>query len=169
MRKVTTIAIFLILSLNAYTTPQTPDILIVAQDTFYLHYSFPIEQLGLTITYNPFNKEGEYEIISSNCWRNYQAIWKIEDNKMYLEDMKSCHSDAPFDYSDVVDYFTKNGYNPRIDNGKILADWYTSYFVKVSEGYGFLDCDNCLESIDKPKEGQAYVYHIIKGELKEND
>jgi len=92
MNKIIIIIFLLSIWANASSTPQTPDLLIVGQDTFYLEYTFPIEQLGLKISYNPFNKYGEYEIMLSNCWRNYQAIWEIENNKLYLRSMKSCHS-----------------------------------------------------------------------------
>lgn len=154
---------------DASSTPQTPDLLIVGQDTFYLEYTFPIEQLGLKISYNLFNKDGEYEIMLSSCWRSYQAIWEIENNKLYLRSMKSCHSGKTYDYPAIIDYFTKNGYKPKIENGKIFADWYTSYLIKVSEGYGFLDCSDCLEGKENLNEGQTYVYKIVNGEYIEND
>jgi len=143
-------------------------LLIVGQDTFSLFYTFPIEELELTINNNPFTKNGEYEIVSTNCWRGYQAIWEINDNKLYLNDIKSCHSDSTYDYSLVIEYFTKNGYEPNIENGRILVDWFTSFIVKY-DGPLYDDCNVCLMGIDKIRNEDILYYTIVNGVIKEND
>ena len=168
-RKIVLISIIIYLfSTNAYSTEQTPDILIVGQDTFYLFYTFPIEELELTIDSNPFTKKGEYEITISSCWRGYQAIWEIENNKLYLQGINSCHSDSTYDYSIVIDFFINNGYEPKIENGRIVADWFSTNLVKYDDPLYF-DCDDCIEGIDKLTGTQKLYYTIINGEIKEND
>ena len=165
MRKIITLIILIsTISINANSTPQTPDMLIVGQDTFYLYNTFPIEDLELTINYNPFIKKGEYEIHSTACWRGYRAIWEIKNKKMYLQTIESCMFDSTYEYSVVIDFLKKNGYKPKIEDGKILADWYTSYLVKNDDPLDEF-CTTCLMGKDDIKDVDNLYYTIIKGEL----
>ena len=167
-RKILLISILVnLFSIQAYGTEQIPDLLIIEKDTFYLFYTFPIEDLNLEIKKNPFIS-GKYTIHSTACWRGYQAIWKIKNNKLYLQNVKSCHSDSIFHYNSVIEYFRVNGYEPNIENGKILADWFTSDLIRYDGPY-FVDCKICLMGSDKLMNNEKVYYSIINGEIKEND
>ena len=118
--------IFIIISIfitsNVYSTEQKPDLLIIDKDTIYLK-SFPLEKLDFKNS--PFNY-GEHSFRSTDCWRGYQAIWTIENDSLYLIDI--IRDDSTKVRLDIQKYFQENGYEYKIKDGKILADWYTARF-----------------------------------------
>jgi hypothetical protein len=117
------IAASLLINVNiCFATQQIPDLLIVGKDTFML-YSFPLQALNLAQA--PFDYGG-YSFPGTNCYRGYQATWKILDNKLFLVHINKV--DSTRKELDIVKYFKENNYYPTIINGLIFADWYSVKF-----------------------------------------
>ena len=162
------LGIFSLISINAYSTNQTPDILITGQDTFYLHYTFPIEKLDFKKSTNPFKLYNNAEFIATNCWRGYQAIWEIKDNKMFLKDVKICNRDSTLNYTMVIDFFKDNGFEPKMENGKIFAEWFSSILIEFDNGHAFRG-GNHLIGTEEIKRKHKVVFIIENGRLIIND
>ena len=152
------IAFTFIFKLDLSATEQTPDVLIIGKDSFYLH-SFPIEKLNFKENMNPFDT-GFF--VSTNCWRGYQAIWEIKDNKLLLQKIVKCNTDTEIDYNSVISYFEKNGYKPKLINGKIFAEWYSANLIKCEN---FQLSNKHLQEAAKIKKKQQVAFKFINGEL----
>jgi len=134
--------IFLIISINAFATVQTSDILIIGRDTIF-HKEFPLEQLELK--YRPFGYGTEEKYFSStNCWRGYKAIWKIIDNKLFLEKIIQCNN-KPGEES-IVEFFNKNGIQFQERDGMIFANWCTMDLYKMTPSQGNFKKERTLDN-----------------------
>ena len=117
--------LFLILSviflaiLTAFSTEQTPDKLIIGKDTIYMK-SFPLENLRLKKS--PFDY-GRYGFPSTGCYRGYVATWQVIDENLTLKEVKKIDSIGT--QLNIVEYLSDNGYNPKIKNDYVVADWYS--------------------------------------------
>jgi len=117
----------LIYSVNVFATIQEPDLLIIGKDTVFIE-GFPLEQLDLK--YRPSVIGG---CISSSCWRGYVAIWRIVDNKLFLERIIQCLGFPP-EKENIIELFEKNNIPFQEKNGMIFANWCTMNFYRVSRG-----------------------------------
>lgn len=85
-------------------SPQSPDLLIYKGDTTRV-YTLLLEEY--------FNQKKENDDVegqlfglnfrdgaSFNCWRGYQAIYKIDNDSLFLEQITSCNE---YYYSDSID------------------------------------------------------------------
>jgi len=115
-----TILIFLALALKSFATGQIPDLLIVGGDTLRL-YANPLE-LYFTQGY-PREFPGLMGCGSTACWRGYQAIWTIIDNKLYLLRIQSCHRAEQC--SDTRPANLQQMFGDRFKDGKVFANWVT--------------------------------------------
>jgi hypothetical protein len=98
-------------------TEQIHDILIIGKDTIKLK-SFPLEKLGFQV--RPFDY---YDFPASNCWRGYQATWKVIDHKLFLVEV--ARIDEPDQKLDLINYFKANDYEPVVIDGFVFADWFS--------------------------------------------
>ncbi len=121
VKEIVSILTFLIFSVCSFATEQEPDWLIVNNDTIYLK-SFLLASLNLTE--RPFGYTRQ-TAPSSSCWRGYRAIWRILDDKLYLEGIISCQSDKNFDKENLPELFRRNQIAFKDNKGMILADWVT--------------------------------------------
>ena len=109
-------------SFNSFATFQKPDLLVIDKDTFKI-YSYPLEQ------YLQINSNKEIPGLkscvsfSTACYRGYQAIWEIENGKLYLKAIKPCHISSDCKEQSVADLKTMFGEKSKIDG--VLADWVT--------------------------------------------
>ena len=130
MRKYVSIVVLILLNVSfAYSTLQTPDRVIIGNDTIFLRKS-------------PFETENEFnEIIgkivgdhaSSNCWDKFRGEWQIIDNKLYLTDLKSCENGNSL----IAEYEKFYGTNKN-DKG-YLSTWVSGTFW--GESGPFIDFD----------------------------
>ncbi len=102
-----------------YPADQIPDLLIINRDTLQLK-TFPLEELGFEI--RPF-QYGAYSFPDLHCLRGYQAIWEVLDHKLFLRRINKIND--PQAQLDLEAYFKANQYTPVVQNGLILADWFT--------------------------------------------
>ncbi len=157
-RLVISILTFLLFVNGIYATEQISDKLIIGHDTICLQ-TFPIEDLNFKI--RPF-KYGNYDFSHTACWRGYQATWKVIDNKLFLVEVISV--DSTPDTLELVQYFRKNGYEPKIINGLIYADWFTADLEK----YLSLDVNKgCIYRSNTPKKKKV-VLKFNRGVMLEN-
>ena len=112
---------------TAFSTEQIPDKLVIGKDTIYLK-SFPLENLKLKKA--PFDYGG-YFPPHTGCWRGYVATWQIIDKNLTLKEVQKI--DTVGTQLNIVEYLSDNGYNPKIINGYVVADWYSDTLKQ----YGF--------------------------------
>jgi len=166
MHKIILTILFIIISFaDAFSTGQIPDLLILGKDTIYLQ-SFPLETLNLKI--RPFKYEN-HSFHTTGCWRGYQAVWTIENSKLYLVEI--IRDDSSKQRLNIKTYLADNGYSPKIENGKILADWYTAnledYFKTFNRQFEGYNDKKCLFESHSPKKKKRLI-RIESGIVIEN-
>ena len=129
MKHTLALLFFLACITRIFATQQQTDLLIVEKDTFHLK-TFPLENLKFTT--RPFGNTRR-TAPSTSCWRGYRAVWKIEDNKLYLEKIIRCNYDSKTTEQDIKELFDLNGIKCEEKDGMILADWLTMSFYKLSK------------------------------------
>ena len=158
MRPLFFIFVLLIISFSSLaTTNQVVDLLIFGNDTLRLR-EHPLEKLMLK--YRPFGYTKE-AATSSACFRGYRAIWRVENDKFYLEKIIRCDSE---EQENIIELFQKNGLVFQTKDQIILADWYTQdlYRMKYPATYIYLSC--C--TVDQ-KEEDLFL-RIEKGSITKN-
>ncbi|MCL2168354.1 MAG: hypothetical protein FWH59_04430 [Lentimicrobiaceae bacterium] len=108
-------------------TEQIPDKLIIGNDTIFLK-SFPLEELKVNGEFikSPFSY-GKYWFPHTACWRGYIATWEVIDDLLFLKEVRKL--DSVGTQLDIVEYLENNGYNPKIINGFVQADWYSDALI----------------------------------------
>ncbi|MFK7907838.1 MAG: hypothetical protein AB8B69_22090 [Chitinophagales bacterium] len=137
--------------LGVFATIQDPDLLLIEGDTVYLK-SFPLEDLelqcrpfGLTLLTAP----------NSGCWRAYQAIWRLENDSLFLEKIFTCpvfqrlQNDSlssgeilgyssilePSREENILELFHENDLEATVVRGRIFADWYHKELTGIQKGF----------------------------------
>jgi len=125
--------------IDAFSTAQIPDRLIYKGDTISL-FDCPLEYYPDNELINPKSLFGSSGCFYTACWRNYVATWAIEDNKLYLVQIRNaCYpTDSKYvgisiqeaadsigkEYADLKSLFPD-----RFNNGKVLADWVSTSMI----------------------------------------
>ena len=135
MRRLLLIFLFLLsITRYSFSTDQLHDFLIIGKDTICLK-TFPLEALGFEK--RPF-MYGSYDFPGTECWRGYQATWKVIGNKLFLIEIVKVN--APNEKVDVIKYFAENNYSPTIINGLIFADWFSLDLRSFPRDYKYQGC-----------------------------
>ena len=121
MKQILILLAFLTLTINAFATEQEADLLIAGNDTIYLK-SFPLDSLQLGK--RPFGYTRQ-TAPSTDCWRGYKAIWRIVDDRLYLEKIIRCYSDNQQGEENIKSLFEHNIIDFQEKDGMILANWVT--------------------------------------------
>jgi hypothetical protein len=117
------IIIFCVLTFtSSRASPQFPDYLIIGKDTLPIYF-LPLNHLDTT-TQRTFFRNLESDSlglrVSFNLWRGYQAYWQLIDKRLYLVGLKhNPHSDQ----------LLKTTFKGRYQNGRVFADWFSSYLA----------------------------------------
>jgi len=130
---------FLGICIDAFGTAQIPDRLIYKGDTISL-FDCPLEYYPDSGLINPKRLFGSSGCFYTACWRNYVATWKIEDNKLYLVQIRNaCYpTDSKYvgisfqesadtigkEYADLKSLFPD-----RFNNGMVYADWVSTSMI----------------------------------------
>lgn len=156
MRKI--IFFILILSSTAFGSPQAPDFLIVENDTIPIFF-LPLEPYLVEHESNFINqlRNNLNRPISFNCWRGYQAIWKLDNDKLYLTDFKSCGIKEFEDPQNVL----KTAFPDQYKNESVFAYW-VSTSIAIPKG-DFLKWDGVFGRTYESEQ----LFHFKKG-LMEN-
>lgn len=111
-------------SILLFGTEQTPDVLIYKSDTIYID-KFPLEVLSQKNT-TIANRLVDTSCLSTDCWRQYIAIWKIENDSLFLIGLEDCCNYKKIPLRKVFD-------ESQIQNGKIFANWFSE---NLKAGFG---------------------------------
>jgi len=161
--------ILLFFSFNAIkASPQLPDYIIYKNDTIpiynllveeYLQNLNPDEEklFGLSFR-NSLN-----ELVTSfNCWRGYQAIYKIENDSLFVDTIINCHSIENTDSKKSKENL-KLLFGNKVKNNKVFIDWFTGdiSFPTKNKANEVIRWDGVFENI--------FLYetaiNITKGEI----
>jgi hypothetical protein len=128
MKNNLTILLLFLLSLKAIASPQSPDLIIYKNDTIptynlliekYLREKFIDDEL------TKFSFKGE--LIPLSCWRGYQGVYEVVDNKLYLLGMIDCgglrNKRDLFSNESLVRI--KEIFGDKVVKGRVLMDWFS--------------------------------------------
>lgn len=121
LRIIPIILLLLICNLKVLATAQVPDLMVIGKDTFLMHTN-PLEIYLDSIGNRDlpdFKADG-----STACWRGYQALWKLEDDSLFLTKIQSCHRNEGDDLANLEKMF-----GDKFINGKVYAYWFTGLIV----------------------------------------
>jgi hypothetical protein len=119
--------LFLIIPFGLFASPQMPDYIIFKKDTIPT-YNLILEQ------YLQKKDSAETDKLfglsfrngsSFNCWRGYQAIYKIENDSLFLVDIINCGEvrNRNFDKTQSNEKM-KSIFGEKLRNGKVYIDWF---------------------------------------------
>jgi hypothetical protein len=122
-----------------FGTAQIPDILIYNGDTLSL-FSCPLAFYPDKSKINPRNLFGSTGCFYTACYRNYVATWKIENNRLYLLQIRNACYPTNQDYVAATlqegadslgkEFADLNLLFPyRFENGKVFADWVSTTMI----------------------------------------
>ncbi len=92
--------------------------------------------------------------MSTNCWRGYQAIWRLQNDSLFLEKIFTCPvfklleddslsggircyssvQESP-EEENILELFHENGLEVIVVRGRIFADWYHSELTGIQTGF----------------------------------
>lgn len=124
-----TILLLLLLILPILATEQVPDILHKGKEKYWLQDYFPLESLDLD--HPPFYG-GELRMLSTACWRGYEAEWKIENDSLFLIRIYECHNHNG-KMQDIITLFKKNDIEFTPSTQKIFANWVSEELYLVGD------------------------------------
>ena len=131
--------VLLVSIVNLKATPQAPDYIIIGNDTL------PISQLILgdylcslkqttdstnLFRFN-FRDESGYDMVSTACFRGYQAVYSLENDSLFLKYIIPCHSLEELN-ADVINNSNEQLqrlFQEKVKNNKVFMDWYSSEFT----------------------------------------
>jgi len=122
MKKTFLLFLFIFFSNHCFSTIQTPDLLIIGNDTIKIRpKTYFLEYLNFK--FRPFNYEKQ-SAPTTACYRGYQAIWRVIDNQLFLEKIIRCNGDDELDKNEnVVELFQNNQIKFVQENNMIAANW----------------------------------------------
>jgi hypothetical protein len=157
------IAITFLTCSTVLSTEQVADILIIGKDTFYLK-TFPFDYLRIKHRM----KEPPFYSDEESFDREYIATWHVIDGILVLKEIRKLNSAGT--QLNIIEYLECNGYNPKIKDGFVIADWYSDTLVR----YDFFRYDYVLKingfylsNYAREKDKRELVFE--NGELIENN
>ena len=132
MQKYIALIILNLFSLSLYSSPQMPDYIVFKKDTFAT-YNLILEQylskIDTTKSENLFGlnfRDGS----TFNCWRGYQAIYKIENDSLFLTDIINCGELKRHKIIDKKESIEKMRiiFGDNLKDNKIYINWFLGDF-----------------------------------------
>ena len=122
-------------SIEAFATPQAPNILVYNGDTIFVFLNvLPDEFYKIdTVTVDSSNNKYINHILNVNlfgdkkgyfttaCWAGFRSAWEIVENQLYLTGIYSCCYNQDSLKADLTSLFKE-----KAINGKVKADWINS-------------------------------------------
>lgn len=148
--------------LKANSSPQTSDYLIHNKDTI------PIHQLLVEQYINEYNhSKAEYsfqEFVYTNCWRGYQAIYEIQNRKLFVKHLIGCNE--LFDNGEI-DITASNArmvevFGDKVINGKVFMEWYSGKLSLPKKNSNILRWDGIFNRIYE----EEFLLQFKSGNLK---
>ena len=124
-------------SVRLFASPQIPDYIIYKNDTI-VTYNLLVEQYlqdNEIIQTDKLFGLSFRDGASFNCWRGYQAIYKIDNDSLFLVDMINCgeRRNGKIDTAASAQKM-KAVFKDKVVNGKVYIDWFSgdiSFPLKV--------------------------------------
>lgn len=124
--------IFILIMTDIFASPQMPDYIIYKKDTIptynlileqYLQKQNPDEGRLFGLSFRSSEKLG----VPLNCWRGYQAIYEIIDDKLYLTKIISCGAlkDKTSISADDSTKKIKEIFGDKTRDNRVLIDWFS--------------------------------------------
>lgn len=154
-------------------SPQMPDYLIYKGDTFSVYnlilekYFEKIKQTDQGSLFGLKFRDGS----SFNCWRGYQAIYKIENDSLFLSKIISCGERFNHKSIDSVESGKRINdiFKDKVISNKVFIDWYSGnislpngkllrwdgVFYKTFENEILINIDNGV--VKKVNKTQNYI------------
>lgn len=139
----------------SFASPQVPDYLIYKNDTIPT-YNLLVEQFlqqreqdnGQLFGLSFRNSVDEEFIVSVNCWRGYQAIYKIENDSLFVCNIIDCHSIKDID-KQTPERYLKEIFKEKVKNNKVFIDWFSGMisFPLESKDNKIVRWDGVFENI----------------------
>lgn len=141
---------------KAFATGQTPDYLIIGNDTVPI-YNNPLEQY--------FDKVGKKELIdfqnpcwSTACWRGYMAYWELKNDSLFLLRITSCVEHCGDEARDA-NIFAMFG------NNKPFASWYNGTLT-IPRGELFSGSDMGYNAIYEYEDKLLLENGVLKSQYR---
>ena len=121
-------SILTLFSVRLFASPQMPDYIIFRNDTI-VTYNLLVEQYlqdnEIIQTDKLFGLSFRDEA-SFNCWRGYQASYKIDNDSLFLVDMINCgeRRNGKIDTAASAQKM-KAVFKDKVVNGKVYIDWFS--------------------------------------------
>lgn len=142
-------------SINSFaTSSQVPDYLIYKNDTIPI-YDLLVEQYlqklkgdkGRLFDLSFRNSIDGSLGTSMNCWRGYQAIYKIENDSLFVSEIIDCHFLE--NKKQISKKHFKEIFGDKIKNNKVFIDWYSGNisFPSKIEGNRVLRWDGVFDRV----------------------
>ncbi len=127
LRHIITI-VFLFSSVDVFASPQMPDYIIIKGDTVATYnllveqYLQKHEQVKSEKLFGLSFRDGS----SLNCWRGYQAVYKVENDSLFVADLIDCGS-LRSKRSDRSESLKKMAavFGNKLISGHVFIDWFT--------------------------------------------
>lgn len=130
IKNLVSILIFFITPLGLLASPQMPDYVIYGKDTIAT-YNLILENYLQTQDTAKTDKLFGLSFrngSSFSCWRGYQAIYKIQNDSLFLVDIINCGelSNGKIDKTKSFEKI-KSIFGEKVKNGKVYIDWFDGY------------------------------------------
>jgi hypothetical protein len=101
-----------------HATGQVGDILVIGKDTLQIMDEVIEHDHTLAKRVKERNTDNAW---NTSCWRGYVAIFRLEDNTLYLEKIRDKSGERPYGYLSLDSIFDE--YKDK--QGRIVASWYS--------------------------------------------
>ncbi|CAM3700517.1 hypothetical protein [Flavobacterium chungbukense] len=127
IKRIISILIFAIIPLKLFASPQMPDFIIYKKDTiatYNLILEKYLQKIDSANTNTLFGLSFRNNS-SFNCWRGYQAIYKIEKDSLFIVDIINCGEliNKKIDKTQSLEKL-KSIFGEKLRNNKVYIDWF---------------------------------------------
>lgn len=155
MKRILLILLTSIFTIVCVASPQMPDYIIYKNDTIPT-YNLLVEQFlqqreqdnGQLFSLSFRNSIDGLSGGSINCWRGYQAIYKIENDSLFVCDIIDCHTIKNHD-KQTSEKYLEEIFREKVKNKKVFINWYSGLisFPIKSKNNKILRWDGVFENI----------------------
>lgn len=152
------LVIVLVLFLNTVTlsSVQICELLIIDNDTLDMHTAplkLYLQKQNISIG-DLFYDFYDYIPPSTDCFRGYQGVWEIREDRLYLVEIRNCDRHKASDLREV--------FGPSYIDGRVKADWFTGTIIAIKENFEYTIGKGYTHNIEKELIIDVYKGTVIK-------